>query len=140
MTEAANITPADIEAKFRDIQGQIDVVAEDSKKKLVVLGSVAAVVLVVIAFGRLVNVLAGPCGMVLLMTGFHRLMMWVNILTGVIAVLAMILIARTYGMLGVAAVAAGMMILQNVVMLALARSKSGVWTHAELNPRALLSS
>ena len=33
MTETAGITPADIEAKFRDIQGQMDVVAEDSKKK-----------------------------------------------------------------------------------------------------------
>lgn len=48
MTETAGITPADIEAKFRDIQGQMDVVAEDSKKKLAVVG-VAVSVLIVLA-------------------------------------------------------------------------------------------
>lgn len=50
MTEAADITPADIEAKFRDIQGQVDLVAEDSKKRLVVAGSVIAVVLLVVIY------------------------------------------------------------------------------------------
>ena len=54
MTETAGITPADIEAKFRDIQGQMDVVAEDSKKKLAVGAAVAAllILLVVYVFGR----------------------------------------------------------------------------------------
>ena len=54
MTETAGITPADIEAKFRDIQGQMDVVAEDSKKKLAVGATVLAVVilLTVYVFGR----------------------------------------------------------------------------------------
>lgn len=50
MTEAADITPADIEAKFRDIQGQIDVVAEDGKKKLVIVGGAVAVALLVIMY------------------------------------------------------------------------------------------
>jgi hypothetical protein len=50
MTETAGITPADIEAKFRDIQGQMDVVAEDSKKKLAVAGSVLAVVILLIVY------------------------------------------------------------------------------------------
>lgn len=50
MTETAGITPADIEAKFRDIQGQIEVVADDSKKKLVVVGAVAALVLVLVVY------------------------------------------------------------------------------------------
>ena len=50
MTEAASITPADIEAKFRDIQGQIDVVAGDSKKKVAVAGVVAAIVLLLIVY------------------------------------------------------------------------------------------
>ncbi|MEM9130792.1 MAG: hypothetical protein AAF962_04195 [Actinomycetota bacterium] len=50
MTEASNITPADIEAKFRDIQGQIDVVAEDGKKKAVVAGAVGAVLLFLIVY------------------------------------------------------------------------------------------
>lgn len=50
MTEATDITPADIEAKFRDIQGQVDLVAENSKKRLVVAGSVVAVVLLVVIY------------------------------------------------------------------------------------------
>jgi len=50
MTEATNITPADIEAKFRDIQGQIDVVAEDGKKKAVVAGVAAAVLLLLVMY------------------------------------------------------------------------------------------
>lgn len=54
MTEAADITPADIEAKFRDIQGQIDVVTDDGKKRLVAVGTVVGVVvlLVVYVLGR----------------------------------------------------------------------------------------
>ena len=50
MTEAADITPADIEAKFRDIQGQIDVVTDDSKKTLALGGVVAAVILFLIVY------------------------------------------------------------------------------------------
>ncbi|MEM9562217.1 MAG: hypothetical protein AAGA93_06360 [Actinomycetota bacterium] len=50
MTETAGITPADIEAKFRDIQGQMDVVAEDSKKKLAVAGTALTVVILLIVY------------------------------------------------------------------------------------------
>ena len=50
MTEAADITPADIEAKFRDIQGQIDVVADDSKKTLAIGGVAGAVLLLLLVY------------------------------------------------------------------------------------------
>lgn len=50
MTETAGITPADIEAKFRDIQGQMDVVAEDSKKKVALAGVAISVILVLIVY------------------------------------------------------------------------------------------
>ena len=50
MTETAGITPADIEAKFRDIQGQMDVVAEDSKKKLAIAGAVLSVIILLIVY------------------------------------------------------------------------------------------
>ena len=50
MTETAGITPADIEAKFRDIQGQMDVVAEDSKKKLAIAGTVLSVIILLIVY------------------------------------------------------------------------------------------
>ncbi len=50
MTETTKITPADLEAKFRDIQGQVDTVAEDGKKKAVVGGSAVAVILLLIIY------------------------------------------------------------------------------------------
>ena len=50
MTETAGITPADIEAKFRDIQGQVDVVAEDSKKKVAIAGIALSVILMLIVY------------------------------------------------------------------------------------------
>lgn len=50
MTETAGITPADIEAKFRDIQGQVDVVAEDGKKKMALAGGVIGVILLLIIY------------------------------------------------------------------------------------------
>lgn len=46
----AKITPADLENKFRDIQGQVDTVAQDSKKKAAVAGSALAVLLLVIIY------------------------------------------------------------------------------------------
>ena len=99
----------------------------------------AATVLIIIAAGRLVSVCTGPCGIVLMMTGFHHVMMWVNIVAGAMSVLLMILVARPFGLQGIATVAALMIIAQNAAMLWLARIKSGVWTHAELSPRAILS-
>lgn len=50
MTETAGITPADIEAKFRDIQGQVDVVAEDSKKRLAFGGGAVAIVIMLLIY------------------------------------------------------------------------------------------
>lgn len=50
MTETTGITPADIEAKFRDIQGQVDVVAEDSKKRLALAGGAVSVILFLIIY------------------------------------------------------------------------------------------
>lgn len=50
MTETTGITPADIEAKFRDIQGQVDVVAEDSKKMLALVGGAAGILLMLLIY------------------------------------------------------------------------------------------
>jgi hypothetical protein len=50
MTDQEKITPADLENKFRDIQGQVDTVAQDSKKKAAVAGTVLAVLLLVIIY------------------------------------------------------------------------------------------
>ncbi len=49
-TPSAKISPADIEAKFRDIQGQVDSVAEDGKKKAAIAGLVGAVLLLLVIY------------------------------------------------------------------------------------------
>jgi len=98
----------------------------------------AATVLVIIAAGRLASVGTGPCGIVLMMTGFHHIMMWVNILTGTASVFLMILVAKPFGLPGIATVAALMIITQNAAMLWFAHAKSGIWTHADLRPKAIL--
>lgn len=50
MTETAGITPADMEAKFRDLQGQVNVVAEDSKKRVALAGAVLGVILLLFIY------------------------------------------------------------------------------------------
>jgi hypothetical protein len=52
MTEAATekISPSDIEAKLRDVQGQVDAVKDNSRKKAVVGGVVSGVLLLLIIF------------------------------------------------------------------------------------------
>ena len=52
MTDQANekITPADLENKFREVQGQVDTVAQDSKKVVAVAGTVSAVLLLLIVY------------------------------------------------------------------------------------------
>ncbi len=46
----AKIAPADIEAKFRDLQDQVERVADDSKKKVVLGGLIGAAVLLLIIY------------------------------------------------------------------------------------------
>ncbi len=50
MTDRPGITPADIESKFREVQGQFDVVAADGKRRLAVVGAVGGVVLVIVVY------------------------------------------------------------------------------------------
>jgi hypothetical protein len=50
MTETTKISPADIEAKLRDVQGQVDTVKNDSKKKALIGGAASGVILLLIIF------------------------------------------------------------------------------------------
>ena len=50
ITETQRITPADLESKFRDIQGQVDTVAGDSKKKATIGATILAILLLVIIY------------------------------------------------------------------------------------------
>lgn len=50
MTDSDKITPADLESKFREIQGQVDAVAEDSKQKAIPVAVGAGLLLVVLVY------------------------------------------------------------------------------------------
>ena len=92
----------------------------------------ASAVLLILSAGRVANVVTGPCGLVLLMTGYHRLMMWVNIAAAAIMILLMALVAKPYGIVGVAIVAAAVMWAHNIVMLVTVRARTGIWTYMRL--------
>ena len=44
------ITPDDIESKFRELQGEVEVVGEEAMNKAIVVGAIVITVVVVVAF------------------------------------------------------------------------------------------
>lgn len=88
-----------------------------------------ATVLAILSLGQLANVWAGSCGLTLMLTGHQSTMMLISIVCGAFtATLAWFLVVK-YGGVGVATAGAVGMLLQNLLMLAFARKKVGVWTH-----------
>jgi O-antigen/teichoic acid export membrane protein len=94
-----------------------------------------ALVLAILSLARLVAVGTGSCGAALMMTGHQRDMMNLSIFAGVLSVVAEILLAPHFGIVGVAVATAIAQTLQNVLMLIFARKRLGIWTHAELSLR-----
>jgi len=91
-------------------------------------------VLLLLCLGQLVNVWAGTCGITLNMVGFERIMLWISLASGLATVIGACLAVHPFGIVGVASVYAGGMILQNILMLGFTRFKCGIWTCANLNP------
>jgi O-antigen/teichoic acid export membrane protein len=97
-----------------------------------VLGSAyaaAAPVLVTMAVGHVVLVLSGNPQHVLTMTGRHRLVLIVNLLSAVVLVVAGVIGAKWFGAIGLAAASAGSLMAQNGLLWAMARYDLGIWTH-----------
>ncbi|MCH7777496.1 MAG: oligosaccharide flippase family protein [Gemmatimonadetes bacterium] len=91
-----------------------------------------ATVLVLLSLGHLVNAAAGPCGLVLMLTGHQMAMFRISLLSGVLALLGMLWAAPRYGPVGIAAAAATGMTLQNLLMLVTAHRRMQIWTHVDL--------
>lgn len=92
--------------------------------------SAGAAVLTVLCFGKLAAVLAGSCGLTLQMTGYQKEMMWISVGSGLLFVAGALLVVRDFGTIGVAGVAAFSIAFQNLLALFVARTKTGIWTHA----------
>jgi O-antigen/teichoic acid export membrane protein len=85
-------------------------------------------ILMILAMGQLFNVLSGPCGTALLMTGNQRIMMIISVLVSILAIAVSILAAIHLGAVAVAMVFAAAVIIQNILMIYFVRKKTGVTT------------
>lgn len=94
-------------------------------------------VLALLAAGQLANMLAGPCGLVLVMAGHERAEGIITTSVSLAVVAAAVPVTHLYGPVGLAAVVAGGILLQNALRLVAARRLVGVWTVA--NPASIRS-
>jgi len=85
-------------------------------------------VLAVLSFGYLFNVACGPCGIVLMMTGNGRIMMWITMFSISVVLISSYIAFQVFEVLGVAWAASGGMILHNILMVFSAKRMVGVWT------------
>lgn len=89
-----------------------------------------AIILFFLGIGQIVNVWAGSCGYALIMTGHHKTMMYITMVSGLIAILGCVMVAKEHGAGGVAAMASLAMIVQNIAMVVGVKIHCQVWTHA----------
>ncbi len=92
-----------------------------------------AVVLIILSAARLVAVWSGSCGTVLQFTGHQTSMLRVSLFTSPLFIVGALLVVRDYGPVGVASVSAATMILQNVLLVLVAKKKTGIWTHVSFS-------
>jgi len=89
-----------------------------------------ATALNLLAFGQLINSIAGSGGYVLQMIGHHIPYMKINISCGLLNIVLNILLARHFGKEGVAAATAISLIIQNILVVTTVYRKTGIWTMA----------
>lgn len=88
--------------------------------------------LMILMFGNAFHVMAGSCGLTLVMTGHQKTLMGISLFSGISTSLAAYLVADRFGTLGVASVISVVLILKNVLMLIYTKRLTGIWTHAAL--------
>lgn len=88
-----------------------------------------ALVLVILSAAKLVAVWSGSCGLALQFTGHQGAMLRVSVLTSSLFIAGALLAAQDYGAVGVAIAVAAATALQNVILVQVAKRKTGMWTH-----------
>ena len=96
-------------------------------------GTTAVLVLVILSAAKLIAVWSGSCGLVLQFTGHQTSMLRVSLLTSPLFFVVAILATQRYGSVGVACAAALTTSLQNVIMVLVAKRKTGMWTHVRVS-------
>ncbi|MDH3646468.1 MAG: oligosaccharide flippase family protein [Gammaproteobacteria bacterium] len=96
-------------------------------------------VLTLLAISHFAFVLAGPALVGLAMTGNERALLLITTVSVVVTMVAGFLAGRYYGVEGVAAVSATVLIMQSAAMAVLFRRRLGIWSIATLSPQRLHS-
>jgi O-antigen/teichoic acid export membrane protein len=94
--------------------------------------------LIWLSVGQLINVISGPCGIALILTGHQNITMVVTTITGFIAIPLAIYLSGIYGATGAAASAAIAMAAQNITLAVLVKRKMGVRTYTSFSKKTLL--
>ncbi len=87
-------------------------------------------ILILLGLGKGFNVLTGPCGITLMMTGHQKIMMKITAFSTILMVVMSLLAVDKYGPEGVAFCAAVTMVLHNLLMLYFVKKRVGIRTHA----------
>ena len=88
-----------------------------------------AIALALLSIGPLAGVCVGSCGVVLTYSGHQKTMMVIALTTGTATFAGMLAAVGPYGIVGVATVRMVGQVLQNGLMLVMARRRTGMWTH-----------
>lgn len=96
-------------------------------------------VIVVIAAAQLFNSSVGPTARLLAMTGHQKAVMVSTVGSALIAVVASLLLAPPFGMLGAAAATAAALVVANVATLYFVRRRLGFWPYGRRYAKPLLA-
>ncbi|MFP4143760.1 MAG: lipopolysaccharide biosynthesis protein [Phycisphaeraceae bacterium] len=97
-----------------------------------------AVLLMLLSVGYLLRLATGPCGLMLMLCGHQRDQMLITIGSILFLLTAGLWAGSRYGMVGIAAVSATNLALNNLTTLFVARWRVGVFTHLYLMPWRML--
>jgi len=92
----------------------------------------AAIPIAILCLGKLAVVSTGQCGACLIFCGHERILLMINILSAITYVIAGILSARTFGIIGLAATITTVTIVTNLLYLFAVRRLIGIWTSVRL--------
>ena len=93
---------------------------------------VGAGALAVLAVAQCINAMAGSPGYALQMTGGHKTLTVLTLITAVLNLLGNLLLVPEFGLMGAAVATGAALVLQNLVMVVLVRRRLGVWTFTNL--------
>jgi O-antigen/teichoic acid export membrane protein len=93
-------------------------------------GSAALSILV---FAKLIQIGTGSCGQVLIMTGHQKDLLYISITSSILLMICLLATVENFGMIGCAGSTAIAVISQNILMLVVAKKRTGIWTHATFN-------